>query len=156
MSKELSSWRAVVEAYQVCNQQFSRLLHHYDLTLSQYDMLMAILSHEQAPTPHQLAQSLLVSKGNITSVAKRLFDRQLIEKEQHKTDARSFTYSLTPAGYEITCKAKAAAKAFIYQQLSPFSAEQISEVEIIMKTMKAHLERMNIEQIASDARENLQ
>ena len=144
---KLLSWRSVVEAYQTCNQKYSLLMSHFDLTSAQFDVLMAIDGLGQEAKPKRIAERLLVTKGNITNVTKRLIERELLLQQADSDDGRSFFLRLSPSGKEIVERAKCAAKTFIDEQLSPFSDNEIEEVGALMRKMRTHLNHMNVTSI---------
>ena len=68
---EASSWFAVVRAYQECNRRYAQMLEHFDLTIPQFDVLTAI-RRLPAATPKQIADELVVTRGNISGLLQRL------------------------------------------------------------------------------------
>jgi len=138
--KRSASWRYLVEAYQVCNQKYAALLSDFQLTPSQLDILFQIETLKSNAKPKAIADGLLVTKGNITSVTKRLLERGLIHQQPDLNDKRSATFSITNEGMLVLKTAKRAAKAFIEVQLAPFSDEEVQIVGELMQKMRNHLE----------------
>ena len=139
MSRQLA-WRSVVEAYQTCNQKYARMMAHFDLTSSQFDVMLAIEALGDEAYPKQVAEGLLVTKSNVTSVTKRLLERKLIRQKANTSDKRSIRFELTPKGVLLLRDAKSAAKSFIDSQLAPFSRSEIELVGELMQRMRGHLE----------------
>lgn len=140
MTSQTAAWRAVVAAYQTCNQRHMRLMSHFDLTPSQFDVLLAIESLDEQAHPKELASGLLVSKSNITSVTRRLLTRDLIQQHSNPNDGRSIRFVLTKKGSSILKRAKIATKQFIELQLEPFDSQDVALVGKLMHRMRSHLE----------------
>ena len=136
----LIAWKHVVEAYQTCHQKYARMMSHFDLTPSQFDVLMSIDSLGGKATPKEIAKGLLVTKGNITSVTRRLLERNLICQKAHDLDKRSIVLALTGTGKTLLKNAKSAAKDFVNLQLAPFSQNEVDLVGGLMQQMRAHLD----------------
>ena len=134
------SWRHLVQAYQICTQKYATLLSSFDLTPSQFDVLLQIEMLGRNAKPKSIANGLLVTKGNITSITKRLLERRLILREPDEQDKRSSTFQITEDGKTILRHSKLASKAFIDAQLSPFSDEEVKSVGSLMQKMRFHLE----------------
>ncbi|GLS27495.1 MarR family winged helix-turn-helix transcriptional regulator [Marinibactrum halimedae] len=147
---KLAAWRSVIEAYQMCNQKYTSLMSYFELTPSQFDVLLAVDGLGEQAVPKNIASRLLVTKGNITNVTKRLFERQLITQKANGLDARSVVIELTPQGQDLVDRAKIAAKAFISEQLSPFGDQQIENVGKLMRQMREHLEQMDVSRILKE------
>ena len=139
------SWRSVVQAYQACNHRYSRLMSHFDLTPSQFDVLLAIEALGDGAYPNEIARGLLVTKSNITSVTKRLLERKLVRQFNSESDRRSIRFSLSSKGSSLLNRAKAAARRFVEIQLEPFSDDEVELVGRMMQTMRSHLESNEFE-----------
>ena len=150
-----AAWRAVVEAYQTCNQRYARLMKRFDLTSSQFDVLFVIESLGDQASPKNVATGLLVTMGNVTSVTRRLLERGLVEQVANAVDKRSVQLRLTEQGSALLSEAKASSKLFVEHQLSPFSEEEVEVVGRLMQRMRAHLEsnefQQSLEQIVQES-----
>ena len=144
---EASSWFAVVRAYQECNRRYAQMLEHFDLTIPQFDVLTAI-RRLPAATPKQIADELVVTRGNISGLLQRLQDRELIATRSHETDGRSFYCELTPTGVSTLERARSAAARFVAKQLSAFSDEELQHTKASMQRMHSHLCELDPDAIA--------
>lgn len=133
------SWFAVVRTYQECNRRYAALLKHYGLTVTQFDVLNAILRLGAEATPHAIAAELVVTRGNITGVLQRLQDHGWIETRRHVVDGRSFVCELTANGHRQVERARRAAALFIEQQLAPFTDDELRQTRELMDRMRQHL-----------------
>ncbi|MEL7022903.1 MAG: MarR family transcriptional regulator [Pseudomonadota bacterium] len=151
---EQAAWLAVVQAYQVCTRQYTRMLSEFDLTVAQFDAMTRIeeLGARQARvTPHEIAEAMLVTRGNLTGLLRRLQERTLVVTRPHPEDGRSVICTLTPHGRALLEKAKVASASFIQKQLAPFATAALEHTRSQMTEMAAHLETLDPQSIASVA-----
>lgn len=151
-SLETRSWFSVVLAYQACERQYARLLAGFGLTIAQFEVLGAIEELADQATPAQIAQRLLVTKGNITGLLKRLAEQGLVHLQPNPRDGRSFLCRLPPDALSRVQQARIASKAFIACQLAPFSDAQLTATEMQMHVMRKHLEQIDTNQLVAQAR----
>jgi MarR family transcriptional regulator, organic hydroperoxide resistance regulator len=149
------SWFAVVMAYQTCERQYGRMLAGFDLTIPQFEVLSAIAELQARATPALIAQRLLVTKGNITGLLKRLTDQGLIRMHANPDDGRSQLCQLSAAAAKTLAVARAASAAFITQQLAPFSDAQLSITETHMTQMRLHLEQIDPDALVQQAKQSV-
>ncbi len=145
---EATSWLAVVHAYQECNRRYARLLDAFDLTIPQFDVLTAI-ARSARTTPKTIADELIVTRGNVTGVLRRLQDRGLIETTSNPTDARSFYCVLTPSGRRLLDGALRAAGRFVTRQLEPFSDRDLARTREQMTLMREHLQQLDVDALVT-------
>ena len=69
------SWIAVVQAYQACQRQYARLLADFELTIAQFDLLCVVHDGEGAATPALVAERLMVTRGNVSPLLRRVVER---------------------------------------------------------------------------------
>lgn len=145
------SWFAVVLAYQSCERQYGRMLAEFDLTIAQYDVLSAIAEAQPDATPAVIAKRLLVTKGNITGLLKRLNDQGWTRMQANPKDGRSMLCQLSPEAAERLAAAQQASAAFIAAQLAPFTDLQLRDIESQMTRMRLHLEQLDTQALAKPA-----
>ncbi len=148
-----SSWFAVVRAYQECNRRYAQLLHEFDLTIAQFDVLGAVETLGERAMPNAIADELVVTRGNVTGVLQRLKERGLLATRSHERDGRSFICELTSAGSDLLRQARSSAAIFIDQQLAPFDDTELKHTETQMNTMRMHLQTIDPPAIARRVRE---
>lgn len=136
-------------AYQTCDRQYARVLAAFGLSIAQFDVLNVIDELGDQAAPAQIAQKLLVTKGNISGLLKRLADPGWIAFSRHERDGRSFVVRLKPKAAAVLAQARQASAQFIAQQLSPFSDAELAVVARQMGVMRAHLERIDPELITA-------
>jgi DNA-binding MarR family transcriptional regulator len=146
------SWLAVVAAYQACQRQYARLLGTFDLTIAQYDLLVAVHDAGGDATPALVAERLMVTRGNVSPLLRRVIERGWVRERPHPADGRSVLLSLTAPGAALLRRARAASSCFIAEQLSPFDDADVSRTLDQMQTMRAHLDAMDVEAVLRRAR----
>ncbi len=125
------------------------MLGHFELTVPQYDLLRAVKRLGEHASPKNIADEMLVTRGNITGLLQRLKARGLLTTRQDKTDGRSFVCALTGTARGLITGVDRAAASFVSEQLSPFNTGQLMEVGTMMRAMRTHLETMDPDAIAS-------
>jgi MarR family transcriptional regulator, organic hydroperoxide resistance regulator len=151
-SLQTRSWFAVVLAYQTCERQYARLLDGFGFTIAQFDVLSAIEELGDRATPVLIAQRLLVTKGNISGLLKRLAENGLIRLTPNPADGRSQLCRLGAGVAPTLTAAKRASAAFIAEQLSPFSDAQLTATEVQMTRMRQHLESMDTDRLVAQSK----
>ena|SRR5699024_570647 len=87
-------WLRMVRFVQQSNQLSNEFLEQYDLTLSQFEVLVQINAYEPV-NQMDLAQKLIVSRGGISRMLTRLEKEKLISRKQ---DWKTKYISLTEKG----------------------------------------------------------
>ncbi len=83
--------------------EVNNFLARYKLTMSQFGVLEA-LYHVGSMYQRDLAEKILKTTGNITTVIDNLEKRKLVERQREMKDRRYFKVVLTPAGKRLTKK----------------------------------------------------
>lgn len=146
---QAASWFAVVRAYQECTRRYAQLLRSFDLTIPQFDVMNAIDQLADQATPKDIADQLVVTRGNITGVLQRLQERSLITTRHNEQDGRSIVCHLTGPGHVLLDQARAAAVLFVETQLAPFDDDELRDTENQMDRMRSHLHTIDPDLIVS-------
>lgn len=93
----LQTWLALMRAYQRMQRELDRLLDAAGLTLPQFDVL-ANLGMSEGITQQELAERLLVTKGNVCGVLDRMEAAGLVERRPDPKDRRANRLYLTRQG----------------------------------------------------------
>jgi DNA-binding MarR family transcriptional regulator len=93
----LRTWLAIVNTYQRIEQRLGRVLEAAGLTLPQFDVL-ANLGMTEGITQQELADKLLVTKGNVVGLLDRMESADLVERRPDPRDRRANRVYLTPRG----------------------------------------------------------
>jgi DNA-binding MarR family transcriptional regulator len=104
-------------------------LRKYDLNSAQFDVLAQVGAH-QGITQQELADHLLVTKGNISQLLNRMEQRGLISR---CPDKRSNVLRLTEAGQELHDQVVPAHEDMIAAQLTMLSRSEITTLLRILR-----------------------
>ncbi|MEM9694763.1 MAG: MarR family transcriptional regulator, partial [Myxococcota bacterium] len=86
--------------YQKASRCLARDLRGINLTVAQFDALANLYQHDGVPQ-NELARRLLVTKGNMTGLVRRLEERDLLERRPDPQDARVHQLYLTEEGRAV-------------------------------------------------------
>ena len=128
----LSSWLAVVRAYQKCSEVLSLAIKPLGLKLAQHEVLMMLLMTRHATQPvtqQRLAENSYVTKSHMSGVLTEMANLGWIARADSEHDKRSKVISLTPKGMAIAKRAYAAQAEVIGVMMQPLSDRQIDELE---------------------------
>jgi DNA-binding MarR family transcriptional regulator len=91
------AWIETVRVTQLVEQKIVAQLGRHGLTLPQFDVV-ATLRFSEGVTQQELAERLLVTKGNVTGVLDRLENLGWVERRPDAQDRRANRLHLTAAG----------------------------------------------------------
>jgi DNA-binding MarR family transcriptional regulator len=119
----------------------ARLHKAFNLKQGEFDVLAALKrSPEDALTPSQLYQTMLLSSGAMTSRLDRLEKKQLIQRQHCTHDRRSIKVSLTDQGRKLVDQAYPAHFDMLEALLSPMSDIDKAQLAALLKKSLLHLE----------------
>lgn len=98
------AWLQLVRAYNFIEARISADLHDDNLTLAQFDVLVA-LAKKGAISQQELADHLLVTKGNVVGLIDRLSARGFVERRASDTDRRVNLLQITSPGRRVVERA---------------------------------------------------
>lgn len=148
-----STWLAVVRAYQTCNRRYEELLALHGLSAAQFDTLDAVHRLGVDALPKRIAETLLVTRGNVTGLLRRLEKAGLLRLQAHESDGRSRVARLTEVGRRLHREALRSTRAFVRAQLAPFSREDLDQTHATMNTMHFHLLALDVAAIHQAAQQ---
>jgi DNA-binding MarR family transcriptional regulator len=93
----LQTWLRLARVYQNLQRHLDRVLSDCDLTLPQFDVL-ANLGMSDGITQQELAQRLLVTKGNVCGLLDRMESAGLVQRRPSPQDRRANHLHLTAKG----------------------------------------------------------
>ncbi len=99
---EFGLWDSIVRIYKSNLRESNVILESLGLTNAQADILLTISISERL-SQKELADKLLVTKGNITQLLKKLEETNLVERDR---EWKTNYISLTDKGHEIVNKVK--------------------------------------------------
>jgi DNA-binding MarR family transcriptional regulator len=118
--RSLLTWLRLVRIYQKIDRASAERLRAWDLSVAQFDTLTQIRAAEGL-MQQELADRLLVTKGNISQLLDRLATRGLIRRQQ---DGRASRLYLTETGRRLMDEVVPGQEAFIAEQFSGLDATE--------------------------------
>src|SRR5215211_6177801 len=124
-------WLRLMRVFQKIDRASGEQLRAWDLSVAQFDVL-AHVGAAEGRTQQELADSLLVSKGNVCQLLDRMQDAGLIARRQ---EGRANRLYLTEAGRALYEDVVPAHQALIAGQLSSLTPEQQVQLLGLLRTM---------------------
>ena len=103
------AWLRLARVFQRVDRASVDLLRRWDLSVAQFDVLVQIGLREGL-TQQQLADQLLVTKGNVCQLLDRMEERGLLERRQ---EGRANRLYLTDKGHALRAEAMPAQERLI-------------------------------------------
>ena len=130
----LLAWLRLARVFQKVERDSGEHLRGWDLSVAQFDVL-AHVGAKEGMTQRELADALLVTKGNVCQLLDRMEDRGLISRRQEGRAKRLF---LTDAGRRLFAEVVPEHEAVIAERFSVLSeGEQERLHELLRKIDKA-------------------
>ena len=117
----LNSYTKLMRAAESVTNRVGRTMTEFELTISQFGVLEALL-HKGPLCQRDIAAKILKSSGNITLVIDNLEKRGLVKRQRDSVDRRYFTVSLTETGSELITGAFARVEAAIVAEMGALTA----------------------------------
>jgi DNA-binding MarR family transcriptional regulator len=127
-------WLRLMRVYQKVDRISSEHLKHWGLSVAQFDVL-AHVGASEGMTQQELADSLLVTKGNVCQLVDKLEDRGLISRLHQGRSNRLF---LTDEGMRLFEQVVPAHEVAIAERFSVLSIEEQARLyELLRKFDRA-------------------
>ena len=141
------AWMRLARIYTLIDRETVNLLRQFDLSVAQFDVIAQVGAAE-GRTQQELADALLVTKGNITQLLDRLEARGLIERrvEAGRRGKRIF---LTEAGWMLNREAIPAQEALIASLVGRLPVEDQDDLNQILRRLQQLLASTSHEEHAS-------
>ena len=118
------AWLRLYRVVQKIDRMQSAYLRSWDLNTAQFDVLAHVGAHKGI-TQQELADSLLVTKGNISQLLDRMEKLDLLKRCQEK---RNNTLTLTEKGQELYERVVPTTEKLIEEQFTVLSASEVTEL----------------------------
>jgi DNA-binding MarR family transcriptional regulator len=115
---EVDAWVQIVRAYQLIMRRLEQALDGVGLSLPKFEVL-AHLHFDGAITQNELAQRLLVTKGNVCGLIDRLETAGLVERMADPADRRANRLRLTERGTALLTEALPPHLALVKEMMGP-------------------------------------
>lgn len=121
-------WLRLYRIVQKIDRMQTVHLRNWGLNIAQFDVLAHVGAHKGI-TQQELADSLLVTKGNISQLLDRMEDLGLLSRNQEK---RNKNLVLTEKGQELFDRVVPAHEQMIAEHLAVLSASEIADLRRIL------------------------
>ena len=136
----MQAWLAVIRVYEKLQKHTSDHLECYELTPAQYDVLAQLI---EAPgiSQQELAERLMVTKGNVCTLLDRMEKKGLVVRQNDPNDRRLHPLYLTDEGTRIATEAIPAYALFVREHMSALlSSEEQAELHRLLARFEGHLD----------------
>lgn len=125
------NWLRLARIYQKLDRATLLLLRPWDLNVAQFDVLTQVGS-TQGITQQELADRLLVTKGNISQLLDRMERSGLLQRNH---SGRSNVILLTEVGQQLYAQVVPAQETMIEAQFSPLSHEEQEQLLRLLRKL---------------------
>ena len=133
------------------------LLRHFaqkfNSSLPRYDVLTALALDDSGLTMGELAAMLMVTKGNITGVVRRLQEGGLVRKTTSKKDGRIQVVRISAKGRRLWDEMHADYDRIISTVLSGQPKSQIEDLSQVLRATRRSVESIAAERMDEDSHE---
>lgn len=123
------AWLRLARIYQRIDRATADLMRRWDLSVAQFDVLNVLERHDGI-TQQDLADRLLVTKGNISQLITRMERRGLIRRCQ---EGRAMRLSLTAEGRRLRDDAIPAQEALVARHFAPLTPDEVRALHILLR-----------------------
>lgn len=131
----VSAWLRILRVYQKMDRAMIQNLRAWDISLAQFDVL-AHVGAAEGITQQELADQLLVTKGNICQLLDRLTASGLLIRQQN---GRANHLYLTDAGRKLFTDVVPAHEAAIEHMLAPLSPQEQQALTYLLRKLERGL-----------------
>jgi len=128
---EVRTWVQLVRAYQTVARQLERALDLHGLSLAQFEVL-AHVHFSSGIIQSELAQCLLVSKGNVCGLIDRLAAAGLVDRRADPDDRRANRLFLTPRGSALLAETLPTHLAIIQEILGGLRGPELQALQSLL------------------------
>ncbi|MGH2486745.1 MAG: MarR family winged helix-turn-helix transcriptional regulator [Ktedonobacterales bacterium] len=125
------AWLRLARVYQRIERDSARWLEPWDLSLAQFDVL-AQVGATAGMSQRELAEALLVTKGNVSQLVAKMERRGLLARSQ---DGRALCLALTPEGRALHDRVVPAHERWLAERLGALSREQLGRLASLLRAL---------------------
>ncbi len=134
----LRTWVQLARTFYKIERSISATLAEKHLTMAQFDVL-ATLRYSEGLTQKELAELLLVTKGNVVGLLDRLQKLDLVERRADPDDGRSNRVHLTPQGRHKIESVLPVHDRLVLRTLSCLGQQEVGTLRRLLKTLEQAL-----------------
>ena len=135
----LQTWLQLVRVYSRIQRKLEHALGQQEMTLAQFEIMMTLKSC-QGISQQELAQHLLVTKGNVCVLVDRMEKCGWLERQPDPQDRRAYRLTLTAMGRTLLKKVLPEQRQIIQEAFGVMSVEESRQLLALLD----RLERMLI------------
>lgn len=130
----LRTWIQLARTFYRIERSISATLAEKDLTMAQFDVL-ATLRYSEGLTQKELAELLLVTKGNVVGLLDRLQKLDLVERRADPDDGRSNRVHLTEQGRGKIATVLPVHDRLVLRTLDCLDQQEVSTLRRLLATL---------------------
>ena len=131
---EVRTWLYLIRVVNKTERRLVAQLEQYSLTPAQFD----VLAHLQRTPPivqQQLADRLLVTKGNVVGLLNRMERDGLVTRQPHPEDGRAHLVSLTEQGATLAAQVIPEHEALVAEYLALLPPEDQHSLHDVLRRL---------------------
>jgi DNA-binding MarR family transcriptional regulator len=125
------AWMRLARVFQKIDRASEVHLRPWNLNVAQFDVL-ARVGAAKGITQQELADRLLVTKGNISQLLDRLERRGLLKRCQ---EGRTNTLSLTEEGQQLYAQVVPAQEEMVAQHFSALTSQEVNQLLHLLRKL---------------------
>ncbi len=125
------AWMRLARVFQKIDRASEVHLRPWNLNVAQFDVLARVGAAEGI-TQQELADRLLVTKGNISQLLDRLERRGLLKRCQ---EGRTNTLSLTEEGQQLYAQVVPAQEEMVAQHFSALTSQEVNQLLHLLRKL---------------------
>lgn len=133
---EVRAWVQLVRAYQTVARRLERALDGHGLSLAQFEVL-AHVHFSEGIIQTELAQCLLVTKGNVCGLIDRLAAAGLVMRTADPDDRRANRLFLTPKGTALLAETLPCHLALIQRMFGGLKGSELQSLHDLLERLDA-------------------
>jgi DNA-binding MarR family transcriptional regulator len=114
-----------------------RLAERFSVTLPRFDFMAQLERAPEGLTLGETSRRMMVTNGNVTSLAERLRREGLIAKRTDPADRRASYVSLTPAGRKAFQRMAAAHAGWVVELFEGLEPQEVDQLMALLGRLKA-------------------
>lgn len=132
----LKTWLGLFRVFQKMQREMERVLDIAGLSAAQFDVL-ANLGMSEGITQQELAERLLVTKGNVCGLLDRMESAGLVQRRADEKDRRANRIHLTRQGRAALRKAFPAHLGLIHQCMGSLSSVEMRTLASLLSRIES-------------------
>lgn len=137
--REVRTWIQMVRTYTRLERRLEQMLDRHGVSLPQFDVL-ATLRAGEGITQQELAQHLLVTKGNVCALLDRMEVGGWVERRTDPDDRRANRLYLTRKGKEVLVAAFPEHQAFLKRAMTALRPAEVQSLYDLLDRLEEGIE----------------